>query len=208
MKKKKSTNSGSMLEKYKAKKTKGDIANTGIKTLVDLVLGATLGAGLGATSGRAAVPVGILMIAGSHYFEEETGVLRAAGAASIAYGIGKAIEHKTIAQNQAVNGFSLAGETSKAKTRLSQFKDELMSAYYIDKVFKKKEDDTESQTKQIGSIDMSVLNEFDRDIAQKAFLREESEDVEYEEFEDENEEEDFDPQESEFIDDDVNLEHI
>lgn len=164
-KRKNSTGKKGLLTKYKATKTKGNIAGTGVKTLVDLVVGAAVGAGIGASSGRAAVPIGILLIAGSHYFDEETGVLRVAGAATIAYGIGKAIENKKVADENAVNGFTLAGETSKAKTRLTNFKDELLTAFYLDKVFKKKEEseDLVIETKDgIGSIDLSSLDVFEQ----------------------------------------------
>lgn len=159
-KKKNSKKSGGMLQRYKDAKTKGNLVNTGLKSLVDLTIGATVGAGIGATTGRAALPIGILLIAGSHYFEEDTGVLRIAGGATIAYGIGKAIENKNIADENAVNGFTLAGETSKAKTRLAQFKDEILAAFYLDKIFKKKEADVEDE-QAIGAIDLSALDVFE-----------------------------------------------
>lgn len=155
MKKKKNNKSTGILAKYKAQKTKGDLKGTGLKTLVDLLVGATVGAGIGASAGRAALPIGLALIAGSHYMDEDTGILRLAGSATIAYGIGKAISNKNMAEASAVNGFSLAGESSKAKSRLTQFKDELITAFYLDKVIKKKED-------QIGAIDLSSLEIFDQ----------------------------------------------
>ena len=178
MKKKKNKKSGSILQKYKAKNAKGNVANTGLKTLVDLVVGATLGAGLGATTGRAALPVGILLMAGSHYFDEDTGVLRIAGGATIAYGIGKAIEHRNIAANKAVNGFTLAGEQSKAKERLTQFKDEVFSAFYLDKVFKKKE---AAQESSVGAIDLSPLEIYESNNRREAIHFEVNREDEYEE---------------------------
>lgn len=188
MKKKKSNNqSGGMLERYKSAKTKGSIANTGLKSLVDLVVGATVGAGIGASTGRAALPVGLLLIAGSHYFEEETGVLRIAGGAAIAYGIGKAIENRNIAEANAVNGFTLAGETEKAKTRLTQFKDEILTAFYLDKVFKKKEDgETTSfeNEKTVGSIDLSALDVFELNNQNEAIQYELSQENQNEDYSD------------------------
>ena len=166
MKKRRSNSkSKGLLQKYKGAKTKGNIANTGLKTVVDLVVGAAVGAGIGASSGRAALPIGILLIAGSHYFDEDTGILRIAGAATIAYGIAKAVENKNIADSNSVEGITLAGETSKAKTRLSNFKDEILTAFYLDKVFKKKEDseDLIIDTKDgIGAIDLSSLDVFEQ----------------------------------------------
>jgi len=163
-KKKNSKNSGGMLARYKSARTKGNITGTGLKSLVDLVLGATIGAGIGASTGRAALPVGLLLIAGSHYFDEQTGVLRVAGGAAIAYGIGKAIENQNIAAANSVNGFTLAGETTKAKTRLSQFKDEILTAFYLNKVFKKKAEESPAfeDGGAVGSIDLSALDVFEQ----------------------------------------------
>lgn len=191
-KKKSSSKSGGMLARYKSAKTKGNLANTGLKSLVDLVVGATIGAGIGASTGRAALPVGILLIAGSHYFEEETGVLRVAGGATIAYGIGKAIENQNIAAANAVNGFTLAGETTKAKTRLSQFKDEILTAFYLDKLFKKKDAEEVSAFEDgqtVGSIDLSALDVFEMNNRNEAIQYELSQ-QDYD-FEDEDEDEDY-----------------
>lgn len=165
MKKKTSSRkSGGILQRYKSAKTKGNIANTGLKSLVDLVVGATLGAGIGASTGRAALPIGIALIAGSHFLDEETGVLRVAGGATIAYGIGKAIENENIAKDNAVNGFTLAGESSKAKTRLTHFKDELLTAFYLNKLFKnkkQKESEDLEDDQAVGAIDLSALDVFE-----------------------------------------------
>ncbi|MBL4625136.1 MAG: hypothetical protein JKY42_08365, partial [Flavobacteriales bacterium] len=62
-----------------------------------------------------------------------------------------------------VNGFSLAGEQSKAKNRLTKFKDELLIAFYLDKVFKKKESGkaVEEEQQEIGAIDLSSLDVFE-----------------------------------------------
>lgn len=158
MKRKKRKSKSGMIAKYRAMSTKGNIKNTGIKSVLDLVLGATLGAGIGASSGRMALPIGLVLIAGSHYMAEETGVVRLAGAATIAYGIGKAIHNKQVAEDNAVNGITLAGEASKAKSRLSAFKDELITAFFLDKVLKKDED----AGAEIGAIDLSSLDVFEQ----------------------------------------------
>ena len=158
--KKKKKNNKNVLEKYKDAKTKGNVANTGMKSLVDIILGAAVGAGLGAASGRAAVPLGLVLIAGSHYFDEETGVIRVAGAATVAYGIGKAIDNKKLADENAVNGITLAGEADKAKTRLGDFKDEILAAFYLDKLFKKGNSDGENQA--VGAVDISALDAFEQ----------------------------------------------
>lgn len=156
-----------LIASYNAKKTKGNLANTGLKTLVDVLLGSTLGAGIGAGAGKAALPIGLLLIAGGHFLEEESGMLRIAGAATIAYGIGKTITNKQIEQSETVEG--LAGEANKAKKRLNQFKNEVFSAYYIDKIYKPKEG------QEVGAIDLSSLDRIAANIEEQAYDFEELE---------------------------------
>lgn len=167
--------SKSLLQKYKGVKTKGNISNSGLKTIVDLIVGTTLGAGVGAATGRAALPVGLLLIGSSHYMEEETGVLRVAGSAAIAYSIGKVIQNKEIAST--VSGITLAGETTKAKTRLSQFKDEVLHAFYLDKVLKSK---SSGESSEVGSIDLTPLDVFEQQNHEQALNYEMDNDNPYE----------------------------
>jgi hypothetical protein len=184
-----------ILAKYNEKKTKKNLGNTGLKTLVDLVAGTTLGAGIGSGLGRLSLPIGLLMIASGHYLEEESGILRIAGSATIAYGIGKAITHKNIAKTTAVSGISLAGETSKAKIRLAQFKDELFTAFYLDKVFKSKGSPSENQ--EVGAVDLSELDVFEQDNYNQAYQYQEElpdssySDTDYSDYPDYMEEEDL-----------------
>lgn len=156
------------IDNFNAKEAKGNISNTGLKTLVDVLLGATLGAGIGAVTGKQARFVGLGMIFLGHYTGDKSGVLRVAGASALAYGIAKYFENETLAGT--VNGVTLQGETTKAKTRLTTFKDEVLATFYLDKVFKKKDstgDDTADNTTTsqasttVGSIDLSALELFD-----------------------------------------------
>jgi hypothetical protein len=175
MRNKRKASSKGMLQKYKAAQTNGNITNTGMKSLVDLILGAALGAGIGAGSGKAALPVGLLLIAGSHYFDEETGLLRVAGSATIAYGIGKAIQNKNAIEVQDIQGVSL-GEVGKAKERLISFKDEILAAFYLDKVLNKEEKTADAG--EIGAIDLSALEVFDQNNKNEAVRHElESNDI-------------------------------
>lgn len=168
MKTKKSKEEKKLAKKYKAMIAKGNYGNTAVKTGIDLILGATLGAGIGATTGRLAIPVGLLLIAGSHFFEEDTGVVRTTGSAAIAYGIAKAIANQNLAENEAVNGFTLAGETSKAKVRLESFKDELFAAFFINKLLKEKKQTNSSTDQSVGSIDLSDLDFIERQLEEQA----------------------------------------
>tara|TARA_B110001469_G_C9641313_1_gene322633 strand:+ start:1092 stop:1691 length:600 start_codon:yes stop_codon:yes gene_type:complete len=161
MKNKQNKKPEGILAKYKAKKTKGNIAGTGIKTLVDLLVGATVGAGIGAGSGKFALPVGLVLIAGSHYLDEKTGVLRLVGASSIAYGIGKAMLEK----QETVSGYELAGKPKGVGDRLSQFKDELITSFYLDKVIGNKSEQKEieiEEQEQIGAVSIPSLDIFEQ----------------------------------------------
>jgi len=187
--------SKSLLQKYKGVKTKGNISNSGLKTIVDLIIGTTLGAGVGAATGRAALPVGLLLIGSSHYMEEETGVLRVAGSAAIAYSIGKVIQNKEIAST--VSGITLSGETSKAKTRLSQFKDEVLHAFYLDKVLKSK---SSGESSEVGSIDLTPLDVFEQQNHEQALNYEMDNDNPYELEDSFNELDDYEEDYDEFDD--------
>jgi len=160
------------LESFNARQTKGNITNTGLKTLVDVIVGATIGAGIGAVSGKQAKWVGLGMIGMGHYFGEQSGILRVAGASAIAYGIAKHFENEELAGT--VQGITLAGESEKAKTRLTQFKDEVMASYYLDKIFKKSEPVIDTPTETIGAIDLASLDFFDQ------FNEQEADEFEYE----------------------------
>lgn len=156
------------LESYNARETKGNFTNTGIKTLVDVIVGATVGAGIGAVSGKQSKWIGLGMIGLGHYFKDESGILRIAGASAIAYGIAKHFENEELAGT--VQGISLAGESEKAKTRLTQFKDEVMASYYLDRIFKKADtiSPIETSTETVGAIDLSSLDFFDQFNQQEA----------------------------------------
>lgn len=153
-----------MYDKYNALQSKNNLKNTLIKSLAE-VIGATLGAGLSATAGsKVGIPTGVILIGLGNYFDEKSGLLKIAGASAVAYGIAKAIEE----QNASVNGL---GEIDKAKNRLGKFKDELLVAFYIDKLLPKKGSTSSSSTnsdiagfedEQMGRIDLSSLDMFER----------------------------------------------
>ena len=186
MKTSKKTNKPHLLDKYRKMKTKGEIGNTGLKSLVDLILGATLGATLGAATGRLSLPTGIILIAAGHYLGDDTGVMRTAGSATIAYGIAKGIENKNIAAREET--ITASGEASKAKERLTHLKDELLSAFYLDKIIKKKAEDNPA----VGAIDLSPLEIFEQNNRDEAIRHELENDQEEFTFEVDSDEEDLD----------------
>lgn len=148
------------IDAYNARETKSNPVNTGIKTLVDVILGATIGAGIGSASGKQAKWIGLSMIGIGHFMGDKSGVIRIAGASAIAYGIAKHFENEQLSGT--FEGITLAGETGKAQTRLAQFKDELFATFYLDKVFKKNPQlDTLNSASEVGAIDLSSLDIFE-----------------------------------------------
>lgn len=133
-------------------------------------LSATLASGLGSAIGNFSVPAGILVLLYGHYSKEQSGMFRIAGASLIAYGIAKVFENREAAKSAGVNGLSGQGEL--IKQRLTRFKDEVLAAYYLDKLFKKKETPPAppapaaksselDSTETIGEIDLSALDIFE-----------------------------------------------
>lgn len=119
MKDKKKTKSKSLLEKYNERQTKGNVENTLIKGAVDAVASSVIGTGLGAIAGDKAPFAGLGLILAGHYFGDETGVLRIAGASTLAFGIAKAKEYQ--------NNPNL----DTAQKRISEAKDDFLTAFHL-----------------------------------------------------------------------------
>jgi hypothetical protein len=151
-KKAKNKSSKGMLAKYNGVETKNNIGGTSLKLAVDFIIGALLGAGVGKMLGKGALPVGALLIGGSHYLKEETGIARVAGSAMVAYGIASA--------NQIPR--------ESVKEKLTEFKDEVFSATLLDKIFQKDEAPEKIPLEGFGFIDDSALDDFERNLEQEA----------------------------------------
>lgn len=188
-----------VLQRYNGAEAKKNVRNTAMKTGVDAVLGTSAGAGLGAAFGIWSPLAGFLMIGAGHYFGDKSGVLRVAGAATIAYGIAKASENRAAAEVASVNGISLGSLAEGAKDRLSNFKDNFLKAYYLDKITGKKKEAVDAT---VGAIDMSELNAFE-DLIKESAVRHELKTIQEEDSIDEDfvEEEEIDEYETEIIDD-------
>jgi len=166
---------------YNAKEAGGtNYGNTALKSVVDTVLGVPVGIAIGGAAGLWSLPFGLLLIAAGHHFKDHSGLLRMTGASAIAYGVAKNVDFNNAAKAAKAAGVSgLAGTTQGVKDRLKTVKDELLSAYYLDKIFKKKDsappagapatkmaEFDESET--VGAIDLSALDMFDEFNAQAA----------------------------------------
>lgn len=166
---------------YNAKEAGGtNYGNTALKSVVDAVLGVPLGVAIGGAAGLWSLPFGGLLIAAGHHFKDHSGLLRITGASAIAYGIAKNVDFNNAAKVAKASGVSgLAGTTQGVKDRLKTVKDELLSTYYLDRIFKKKDTAQGAmqpaakmaefeQSETVGAIDLSALDMFDEFNAQAA----------------------------------------
>ena len=136
----------------KGKRTKTNGKVIALKTGVDLVSSTAVAPAIGAGLGVLAPIAGFILMGLGHYLGDKSGLLRLTGAATMGYGIAKAIENRNAPETSTVEG---------AKTRLINFKDEWLNAFYLDKVFKAKEDAESTEDASIGAIDLSALDVFD-----------------------------------------------
>ncbi|MBI2968905.1 MAG: hypothetical protein HYY40_13980 [Bacteroidetes bacterium] len=125
--------------------TKGDVKNTAIETLKDVVIGVVAGGVAGSAIGRASLIVGAAVTGLGHYYKSRL--------ASV-FGVGM----------MAANGFQKTGEQMKgtpkegfegviegAKERVLNFKDTFQQKLFLDKVMKK-EEKKEEGTKGVGEV--------------------------------------------------------
>jgi|GEM_PF-2480129 len=168
-----------VLDAYNGRETgAGNAGNTALKTIVDTVLGVPVGIAIGGAAGLWSLPFGLVMIAAGHHFKDQSGLLKISGAAAIAYGVAKNIDFNTAAKNAKAAGVSgLAGTTEGIKDRLKTVKDDLLAAYFLDRLFKKddgtgtpatKMAEIEDEDVTIGAIDLSALDMFDEFNQQEA----------------------------------------
>jgi len=169
----KRTGLAGFVDAYNAKPTgAGYAGNTALKTLVDAAIGVPVGVLLGGAAGLWSLPIGVLLIAGGHHIKEQSGLVRIVGASAIAYGIAKNIDFKAAAKQAQVNGIGgLAGATQSMKERVQGVKSDLMAAYFLDRIFKKGDDDGTVAQKiaafnmndddGVGAIDVSALDFFE-----------------------------------------------
>jgi len=200
--KKEKKNKKNLLQRYNDADAKKNVKYTAMKSGVDLVVGSSAGAGLGALLGIWSPLAGFLMIGAGHYFGDKSGVLRVAGAATIAYGIAKAAENRAATEEASVNGISLGSLAEGAKGRLINFKDNWLKAFYLDKLTgKKKEETIEDSDVTVGAIDLSDLDMFE-DMTKETAVKFELQRLKNEDSFDVEEEEEFEDEE-EFLEEDL-----
>jgi len=118
MKTKKKSSLEVLIDQYNEKETKGNLGNTLLKSTVDIT-GSVAGTGIASLSGDKSLLVGAAIIALGHYINDESGLLRIAGASTIGYGIAKANEFKT------------NPELATLSQRTSAWKNDLLTSFYL-----------------------------------------------------------------------------
>jgi len=162
-----------VLDAYNNRETgAGNVGNTALKTVVDSVIGVPLGIAIGGASGLWSLPFGLVLIGAGHHFKDQSALLRIVGASAIAYGVAKNVEFNSQAK---ANQTGLQGTVEGVKERLTTVKQDLMSAYFLDRIFKKdtptttpttsptasKSEEFTAEESEISGFDLSELDVFD-----------------------------------------------
>jgi hypothetical protein len=170
-----------MSKRRKSLPSKGGSKNTFFKRLADqndsrtstkfirsgVDLGAALAGGLlGAAIGKYAALFGLGVLVTGNFVGDKTGLYKTVGSGMLVYGVAKVLTEGETA-NKSVQGLS---GTEGMKERIGNYKDELMSAFYLDKIFKKKTTGTGSaaarsaadeEDESVGALDLSALDFFE-----------------------------------------------
>lgn len=125
--------------------TKGDMKNSAIETLKDVVVGVVAGGVAGSAIGRASLIIGAAVTGLGHYYKSRL--------ASI-FGVGMMAANgyqQSGTQMQGTPKDGLEGLIEGAKERVMNFKDTFTEKLFLDKVMKKEEKKDE-QTKGVGEV--------------------------------------------------------
>lgn len=132
-----------------------------IRSGVDLG-GALAGGLLGAAIGKNAALFGLGVLVTGNFVSDKTGLCKTVGSGMLIYGVAKFLQEGGTTSVQGLSG------TESVKTRLSKYKDELMSAFYLDKIFKKKSSGSSGTAAaraidddSVDGLDLSALDFFE-----------------------------------------------
>ena len=148
---------GSILQKYNNTDATKHAGYAAMKMGVDAG-GAAGGALLGAGLGIFAPYFGVALFWLGHFQGDKTGLIRIAGAACFGYGIAKAIENRNSTKAATLQGITMGSLAGGAKERLINYKDNIIQAFFIDKLTGGK---TEVPVQGFGSLDLSELDVFE-----------------------------------------------
>lgn len=125
--------------------TKGDIKNSAIETLKDVVIGVVAGGVAGSAIGRASLIIGAAVTGVAHYYGNRLGSI---------FGMGMMASNGFQQTNEQMKGTpkeGLEGMIEGAKERVMNFKDTFQQKLFLDKVLKKDEKKEEG-TKGVGDV--------------------------------------------------------
>jgi hypothetical protein len=125
--------------------TKGDVKNSAIETLKDLVVGVIGGGVVGAALGRASLAVGAVVTGIGHYAKSRL--------ASI-FGVGM-MASGGFQKQEAVSGTESTGVLDGVKERVQGFKESLSQKLFLDKILKSKKQDA-GATNGMGEVQYFV----------------------------------------------------
>lgn len=128
--------------------TKGDIKNTAIETLKDVVVGVVAGGVAGSAIGRASLIIGAAVTGIGHYYKSRL--------ASV-FGVGMMAANgfqPTATQLKGTPKEGLEGTLEGAKERMMNFKDSFSQKLFLDKIIKPKApaETKEESTKAVGEV--------------------------------------------------------
>ena len=127
--------------------TKGDLKNTAIETLKDVVIGVVAGGVAGSAIGRASLLIGAAVTGLGHYYKSRL--------ASV-FGVGMMAANgfqQTDTQMKGTPKDGLEGALEGAKERMMNFKDTFGQKLFLDKIMKSKEQKKEEETtKGVGEV--------------------------------------------------------
>jgi len=146
-------------ELYTKTETKKKFLPSLAKTGVDL-LAATAGGGVGAAFGYWSVAAGFLITGLGHFVGDKTGLIKTFGLSAMVYGAAKGYENSQAAAQNSMNGISIGSVTDGVKTRMIDFKDNLIHAFYLGNLIKDKEPSSGDPT-EIGSVNLDELDIYD-----------------------------------------------
>lgn len=125
--------------------TKGDVKNSALETLKDIVVGVIGGGVVGAAIGRASLAIGAVVTGIGHYTKSRL--------ASI-FGVGM-MASGGFQKQESVSGTESTSMMDGMKERVKGFKDSLTQRLFLDKILKSKKDSTES-TNGMGEVQYLV----------------------------------------------------
>ncbi len=152
-------NTKGAIQKYIHTDTKKKFLPSLAKTGVDL-LAATAGGGIGAMLGYWSVLAGGLVTLGGHLLGDKTGLIKTFGLSAMVYGAAKGYENSQAAAQNSMNGISIGSVKEGVKTRMIDFKDNLIHAFYLGNLIKDKEPSS-GDPAEIGSVNLDELDIYD-----------------------------------------------